>query len=231
MQQKMKYFLYSILFFTLFSCAKKEKIENLDSYYSFYTNYTMDWKTVLGDTIFYEYLDYSSAAMYVPNVFTPNGNGYNDKFMAQGFNISYYSVFIYNTKGSLVYSITDTCRKEKPLFTLAILKDTICDSIARIKRPYLNFSKPINIPPALIRWDGKNNGKDCSEGFYNVKIHVISMSRKEEQHEMKVYLLRDFKNLPKDLSGMTLFEELDPRLGKIYVSCEKKLMQQESLVK
>jgi len=230
-QPKMKYFLYTIVLIAFFSCAKKEKIENLDPYYSFYTNNTMDWNSVLGDTIFYEFFDYSASAMYIPNVFTPNNNGYNDKLVAQGFNISYYSIFIFNSEGEIVYSINDTCRKEKPLYTLEILKDTIYDSIAKIKRPYLNFSKPINIPPALIRWDGKSNGKDCPEGFYNVKIHVISISRVEEKHEMKVYLLRDFKNLPKDLSSMTLSEELDPRLGKIYVSYEKKLMQQESLVK
>jgi gliding motility-associated-like protein len=42
-------------------------------------------------------------AIYVPNTFTPNGDGMNDTFMAQGMNFVEYEMWIFDRWGELLY--------------------------------------------------------------------------------------------------------------------------------
>jgi gliding motility-associated-like protein len=54
--------------------------------------------------------DYCPSTLYVPNTFTPDGDGINDSFNAIGSYISDYQMFIYNRWGQLIYkteSMTD----------------------------------------------------------------------------------------------------------------------------
>ena len=43
-------------------------------------------------------------SLYVPNTFTPNGDGKNDYFQPKGVGISDYKIFIYNRWGEEVFS-------------------------------------------------------------------------------------------------------------------------------
>ena len=45
--------------------------------------------------------------LYIPNSFTPNGNGLNDFFYVFGFNILNINILIYDRWGELVYHGTD----------------------------------------------------------------------------------------------------------------------------
>lgn len=62
----------------------------------------------------------------IPNVFTPNADGYNDVFKVVGDNITIFDMQIFNRWGQIVFKSDD-----------------------------------IN-----LGWDGKLNGKECSEGVY-----------------------------------------------------------------
>lgn len=44
---------------------------------------------------------------YVPNSFTPNGDGVNDEFMAYGVNVSEFELLIFDRWGNLIFSTTD----------------------------------------------------------------------------------------------------------------------------
>lgn len=48
--------------------------------------------------------------IYVPNAFTPNGDGYNDMFYAEGFNIQEFELFIFDRWGNLIYEAEDMNR-------------------------------------------------------------------------------------------------------------------------
>lgn len=45
--------------------------------------------------------------LYVPNTFTPNGDGFNDIFAAKGVNIKEFEMLIFNRWGELIYSADD----------------------------------------------------------------------------------------------------------------------------
>jgi len=62
----------------------------------------------------------------VPNVFTPNGDGYNDDFGVEGNNITKLEIQIFNRWGQIVFETDD-----------------------------------VN-----LKWDGKFNGVECSDGVY-----------------------------------------------------------------
>jgi gliding motility-associated-like protein len=44
---------------------------------------------------------------FIPNSFTPNGDGLNDVFTAKGENIKTFEMYIYNRWGEIVYSTTN----------------------------------------------------------------------------------------------------------------------------
>lgn len=46
-------------------------------------------------------------ALYVPNTFTPNGDGFNEVFMAKGFNIREFEMLVFNRWGELIYCTND----------------------------------------------------------------------------------------------------------------------------
>ena len=46
-------------------------------------------------------------ALYIPNTFTPNGDGLNEVFMAKGFNIKDFELLIFNLWGELIYTTHD----------------------------------------------------------------------------------------------------------------------------
>lgn len=48
------------------------------------------------------------ASIFVPNVFTPNGDGYNDLFAAHVYDVKQYSLKIYSRWGQLMFETTDT---------------------------------------------------------------------------------------------------------------------------
>ena len=46
-------------------------------------------------------------ALYAPNVFTPDGDGINDKFLVRGFNILEFKLMIFNRWGELIHTSYD----------------------------------------------------------------------------------------------------------------------------
>ena len=54
-----------------------------------------------------DYLIVAPAGVYIPNAFTPNGDGINDYWQVEGRNILKFELFIFNRWGDLVFSSTD----------------------------------------------------------------------------------------------------------------------------
>lgn len=50
---------------------------------------------------------YFDPLIYVPNVFTPNGDSFNEYFKAQGLNILEFEMLIFNRWGELIHKLTD----------------------------------------------------------------------------------------------------------------------------
>ncbi len=50
---------------------------------------------------------YVTGSIYIPNTFTPNGNGLNDYFLASGTEIDTFEMLIYNRWGQLVFTSND----------------------------------------------------------------------------------------------------------------------------
>jgi gliding motility-associated-like protein len=48
-----------------------------------------------------------SAILYIPNAFTPNGDGVNETFSPKGEGIATFKMLIYNRWGELLYETTD----------------------------------------------------------------------------------------------------------------------------
>lgn len=48
-----------------------------------------------------------AAALYIPNAFTPNGDGQNDTFGATGAGLTEYSIQIFNRLGELIFESND----------------------------------------------------------------------------------------------------------------------------
>ncbi len=61
------------------------------------TNHTCE------DTCSYEITVYPDFAVFVPNAFTPNGDGLNDTFKVTGFGVNKYLLQIYSKWGKLIY--------------------------------------------------------------------------------------------------------------------------------
>ena len=59
------------------------------------------------DTITVDISDKCSETLYVPNVFTPNGDNLNETFYVYGLGIDNYEIQIYNRWGNLVYESID----------------------------------------------------------------------------------------------------------------------------
>lgn len=80
-----KYFILFIITLSLFSCDKNKDFPQYTSLYHIDGN----------DTI---------SAIYIPNAFTPNGNGINDGFKIIINGIDSARIVIYNRNGELFYS-------------------------------------------------------------------------------------------------------------------------------
>jgi len=59
------------------------------------------------DSVSKEAIVIDRITLFVPNCFTPNGDGVNDYFIIAGQNITDFELFIYNRWGELVYKSTD----------------------------------------------------------------------------------------------------------------------------
>ena len=55
----------------------------------------------------YQIIDVCAALLYIPNAFSPNGDGANDFFTVYGQAVLEYRILIYNRWGELVYSSND----------------------------------------------------------------------------------------------------------------------------
>ena len=58
------------------------------------------------DSMRFDKIEVERSLLDIPNVFTPNGDGINDRFMVQKQSLRYLSVKIYSRTGMMVYSFT-----------------------------------------------------------------------------------------------------------------------------
>lgn len=59
------------------------------------------------DSVEREFIIKPDFGIYIPNAFTPDGLGFNEKFGAKGFGIIEYSLFIYDRWGNLLFKTND----------------------------------------------------------------------------------------------------------------------------
>ena len=86
-------FLFIFLISLLFSC-KKEGPYDPDQHITYAHWYRLSGST---DTLF---------SVYIPNAFTPNGDGVNDVFQSQG-NFKLAHLFVYNRSGRIIFETID----------------------------------------------------------------------------------------------------------------------------
>ena len=86
-----------ILMLALAACSKSEFI--LDEHITYRVEAELD--SITGDTLF---------AIYIPNAFTPNGDGINDSFspQGQGFDAEDYELSIFNRWGDVIFLTRDS---------------------------------------------------------------------------------------------------------------------------
>ncbi len=93
----MKTFTLFIFVITLFFSCKKEKQFNPDEHIT-----SVHWyktRSSSSDTLF---------SVYIPNTFTPNGDGMNDYFFPTGeLTGNYYSLKVFDRDGSIIFNTTD----------------------------------------------------------------------------------------------------------------------------
>jgi gliding motility-associated-like protein len=54
-----------------------------------------------------EILVRAESTLYIPNVFTPNGDGINDEFRIAGYNLSEFDMKLFNRWGQLLFQTND----------------------------------------------------------------------------------------------------------------------------
>lgn len=64
-------------------------------------------QTTCADTLDYNYVFIDSIVMFIPNAFTPNGDGVNDVFGVLDRNFASFEIWIYNRWGQLVFESKD----------------------------------------------------------------------------------------------------------------------------
>jgi gliding motility-associated-like protein len=62
---------------------------------------------------------------YVPNSFSPNGDGINDTFQPKGINILEYSMFIYNRWGELIFQSNELLKGWNGTYKNLIVQDDV----------------------------------------------------------------------------------------------------------
>jgi gliding motility-associated-like protein len=82
--------------------------------------------------------------LYVPNTFTPNENGTNDKFFAVGSSVNTFEMQIFNRWGQLIYTSNDINAGwdgkykgqyvQMDTYVVRIEYTTECDGLRRMKR-------------------------------------------------------------------------------------------------
>ena len=93
----MKYLLLVSCTVICFLSCKKEEPYNPDANISYYKYFSL---SCTGDTVFY---------FWIPNAFTPNGDGVNDIYMPKGVGVdcSAYSFKVFSRYGNLMFSTTN----------------------------------------------------------------------------------------------------------------------------
>ena len=79
-----------------------------DGAYSFIS--TDGFGCLFQDTVVVSYLATSSGQAFIPNVFTPNGDGVNDTFEVAGLGVQQFSMEVFNRWGQLMYRTADSTK-------------------------------------------------------------------------------------------------------------------------
>lgn len=69
---------------------------------TYYVNITNDWGCEVTDEIYID--DDCPSAVYLPNAFTPNNDGINDRFVIQGHNLLSVEVMVFDRWGMLIWT-------------------------------------------------------------------------------------------------------------------------------
>jgi gliding motility-associated-like protein len=155
------------------------------------------------DTTFKQIWISDETWMYIPNAFTPNGDGQNDKFCIEyhGIRENTFTFNVYNRSSDLVYST---------------------DSIHNLDCVHSSSGSNNG-------WDGKHQitGNNLSNGVYTYEVYYQDFEGWKHQVNGKVSIIRDISNLsndfecyPQGISNCRFGDMIDPQYGFIYPTSE-----------
>jgi len=112
-----------------------------------------------------QYIQINSTALkiYIPNAFSPNGDGLNDSFDISGFAIKSYTLDIFNQWDEHVYHVS------------------VIPSVPVLEHGELSSGKG---------WDGTVGGADAPIGTYIYQIGVVDLQNNIHMYHGKVQLIR-----------------------------------------
>ncbi len=98
-----KAILFLISLLCISACTKKAVVPKISDSEITYRSELVTTRNNVGGALNFDTI----LTLYIPNAFTPNGDGINDVFRVYGTDIENFSLVVYNRWGATVFSTTD----------------------------------------------------------------------------------------------------------------------------